>query len=84
MSFRELMGIPIKTFWLLSENIERISAQKDIRSLSVAAYSQSGEGASEHREQLVLQVGTTVKLDSEDVSVRDEEGFEDLRNMATQ
>lgn len=78
------MGIPIKTFWLLSENIERISAQKDIRTLSVAAYSQSGEAASEFREQLVLQVGTTVKLESEPISERDVEGFEELRHMANQ
>lgn len=80
------MGTPIKTFWLLNGNIDRISAQGDIRRLTVAACSQGGEAATAHRERLVLEIGTVVKLEVDPIrdAVRDEAGFAELRNMANQ
>lgn len=79
------MDLPIKTFWLMSNNIERISAQRDLRSLTVAVCGQGGEAAHEYRQRLILEVGKIVKLDSNPMNaVRDEAGFEELKKLAQQ
>lgn len=84
-SYRQVMDLPIKTFWLMSNNIERISAQQDLRSLTVAVCGQGGEAAHEHRQRLILEVGTIVKLDSNPMNaVRDEAGFEELKKLTQQ
>lgn len=78
------MGLPIKTFWLMNGNVERISAQKDMRALTVAAFCQSSEGTTAHREQLVIEIGTMVKLESDGLSEADRpdaEGLDGLRSM---
>lgn len=90
MSYTEVMSLPIKTFWLMSSSVDRIMAQKDIRALTVAVLSQGGDAAKDHRERLVLEVGTVVKQDSDPgrqamrEAVRDEEGFAELKAMANQ
>jgi len=79
------MGLPIKTFWMLNNNIERVQAQKDMRALTVAVCSQGSEAAQSHRETLVIEVGTIVKLDENPLkAVRDEVGFQALRDLANQ
>ena len=80
------MALPIKTFWLLSGNVERISAQKDIRSFSVSSHCQDSEGSTAFRERLVLEIGETVKMEpgAETLAAVDVEGLEDLRKMAQQ
>lgn len=84
-SYSEMMGLPIKTFWLMSNSIERISAQQDLRSLTVAVCGQGEEAAHDHRQRLILEVGTIVKLDSNPMnSVRDEAGFAELKKLAQQ
>lgn len=81
-----LMATPIKTFWLMSRNIDRIQAQKDMRSLSVAVCGQGGAAAQDHRKLLVTQVGDIVKLKFDPVknAVRDEEGFQALKALKQQ
>lgn len=79
------MALPIKTFWLMNSSIERISAQKDLRSLTVAVCGQGSEAAQEYRQRLILEVGTIVKLDSNPMNaVRDEAGFAELKKLARQ
>ena len=73
------MGMPIKTFWLLSQNIERVAAGQDLRSLSVALAGQGGEHAKEYQQRLVIEMGTFV---AEDKDVRDQAGFDELKMMA--
>lgn len=78
------MNLPIRTFWLMNSNIDRILAQQDMRSLSVAVCGQGGaEAAQEYRKRLVIEVGTIVKLEENPIleAVRDEEGFEALKTM---
>lgn len=85
MSYEEVMGMPIRTFWFMNTNIERIQAQKDMRSLTVAVCGQGGgEAAQEFRQRLVIEAGTAVKLRFDPIreAVRDEEGFSALRDMA--
>jgi hypothetical protein len=78
----EVKALPMKTFWLMSEQIERIMAQKDMRALTTGIASQGGPFAVEHRKALVLEIGTITR--NEDTPVRDRAGFEELRAMAKQ
>ncbi len=82
-SYGEVMKLPIKAFWLMSSNIERIQAQKDMRTLTVAVCGQGGEAAQSHRERLNVEVGSIVKLDDNPMNAfRDEAGFAELRALA--
>lgn len=72
----------LKTFWMMSGNIDRIMAQKDMRSLTVAVCGQGGEAAAEFRQRLVLETGTIVKVQM--VHARDEAGFQELKELAAQ
>jgi len=84
MGYRDLLEVPIKTFWMLSQNIERILAQKDMRALTVAVSGQGSEAAQSHRQNLIKEVGTIAKLvvDPMRDAMRDEVGFAQLREMA--
>lgn len=85
MSYEEVMQMPVRAFWLMNSNIDRVQAQKDMRSLTVAVCGQGGgEAAQEFRQRLVIEAGTAVKLKFDPIreAVRDEEGFSALRDMA--
>lgn len=84
LSYGETMSLPIKTFWMLNSNIERIQAQKDMRALTVAVCGQGSEAAKSYRETLVVEIGTVVKLEESNPlkAVRDEAGFQALRDLA--
>ena len=92
MSYEAALAMPLKTFWLMNRNIDRIQAKKDMRSLSVSIASQAMAGDSKQfREALVIEAGTIVKLEGESDDVanplevkRDEAGFAELRMMAKQ
>lgn len=74
--------MPLKRFWLMSNNINRLMAEKDMRSLSVAGSAQSSEGFAEYRKQLIVEIGTVLRDDAPVSSERDTAGFEELRAMA--
>lgn len=61
-------------------------AQKDMRALTVAAASQSGDGAKQYREKLSLDLGEIYVMntyyDAPPPSKRDEAGFQMLKDMA--
>ncbi|PLC44565.1 hypothetical protein C0Q88_07755 [Ralstonia pickettii] len=75
--------MPLKRFWLMSNNINRLMAERDMRSLSVAGSAQSGEGFAEYRQQLILEIGTVLRDDPLSTE-RDQAGFEELRAMAAE
>lgn len=60
-------------------------AQLDMRALTVAAASQSGEGAKQYSEKLILDMGEVYVMndyyDAPPVSKRDEAGFQALKEM---
>ena len=82
MSYQNVMSIPIKTFWYMSGSIRRLMAEKDLRALSVSMASQSGEGAKECQERLVLEMGVIVKSPIGVNLERDEDGFLELKALA--
>lgn len=50
--------MPIRCFWELSRNINRITAQDDMRKLSISMYCQDSDAALKYRERLELEMGT--------------------------
>ena len=75
--------MPIKTFWMMSESVRRVQAETDLRTMTISAVAQSSEGFTEHRERLVLELGEVVTEKSEvPNAVRDQTGFDELKNMA--
>jgi hypothetical protein len=86
IGYAGVMALPIRTFWLMSGNIDRIWAQQDMRGMTLAMVGQSTqESVAAYRDQLVIETGTMVKLgkDSrpEREPERDEEGFAELKRM---
>ncbi len=49
--------MPIRCFWELSRNINRISAQEDLRKLSISLYCQDRDASLKYRERLELEMG---------------------------
>lgn len=79
--------MPVKTFWMLNQNIDRILAQRDMRALTVAVCGQSTQEATQsYRQSLILEIGTVAKLKEDPMrdAVRDEEGFAALKDIAKQ
>ena len=84
MSYRDVLAMPIRAFWLFSGNIRRVRADSDMRSLMVAAAAQSAEGIESLQERFVVEVGM-VMTDSPVLEVeRDEKGFSELKMMAAE
>ena len=69
--------MPVRRFWLMFENINRISAERDLRLLTVMNSAQSHEAAKETRDSLIAEIGQV----SEKENVLDRSGLEMLRNM---
>ena len=82
MGYREVMGIPIRAFWLLNENINRLFAETDIRQLSVLASARSSEGAKEMNTNLTIELGEVLKAGPDTKDERDQAGFDELKAMS--
>ena len=86
LSYRDLMALPIKVFWNLSGTVERLIAweRKEALELMVAA-SHNPEQAGELYKALDSVSPQPVKLSVKAVvqatAVRDEEGFNALKQM---
>jgi hypothetical protein len=55
--------LPLKTFWLLFKNIDRIEGTADLRNAQIAARSQSAELMKELFTKLQDQVGRIIVID---------------------
>ena len=83
MSYWEIMKMPIKTFYMMSEAVRRIQAETDLRTMAITAVAESPEGFTEHQRRLVLELGEVVTEKSDVMNaVRDQTGFDELKNMA--
>ena len=81
LGYRELLSLPIKTFWRLHANVNRIRAEADIRSFMVSTASQSTEGA-KFRDNLIVEMGEITKTDPIAGAIRDEEGVARLKRIS--
>ncbi|MCS4374546.1 hypothetical protein MKR02_21810 [Klebsiella sp. K4-41] len=61
---KQLLEIPLETFWMMSRNIERIQSERDLRDFQVARVAQAGvEDAKAFMEGLQLRIGRPVITD---------------------
>jgi len=80
--FKAVKALPFKLFWLMSNNISRLRAEKDVRALMIANCSQAQDATVELRSSLITELGTIMKVDPIASAVRDVEGFNELKAMA--
>jgi hypothetical protein len=76
--------MPVKTFWMMHKNIDRLMAEADLRMLSVIAYGQSGEGVETFSKDMRKQMGQVAIIDEAKVAMTedvDSEGLESLKAM---
>ena len=72
------MRLPIKSFWLMNDNVNRISAASDMRQLSImTSAQQGGEEVGAAMQRLSGEIGMVSLVKP----VRDEAGFESLKLM---
>lgn len=81
------MRMPLRTFWLLSNNVERIQAQIDLRTMNLRLRTGMGatsESVGQMHEALIAETGEIVKTSAKALlnAPRDQEGFEKLKAMA--
>lgn len=65
MSYREVLALPVMTFWMLHRNVDRIAAEQDMRSATIAVKSQSGEAIQSMMTDLSTQMGQVIEIDTE-------------------
>lgn len=86
-AYRDTMKLPIKVFWQLSGNAPRLWAgeRRDMLELSTVA-THNPEAASTLFAQLATEAPEPVVLTGRAIvaatSIRDEEGFNELRSMS--
>lgn len=63
MSYWDVMRLPIRTFWLMSANINRLFAERDMRLLSVTAAANSSEGMKGKVDELTHELGQVTRFE---------------------
>jgi hypothetical protein len=84
IGYFELGNIPIRSFWLLHKNIDRIKAGDDIRTAIIISRSMTGSGLEELFDDLRDQTGKIVIYKSEPSleETYDKEGLEELKALS--
>ncbi|UIN38286.1 hypothetical protein [Methylobacterium oryzae] len=86
MKFRDVMQLPLKTFWLYSKNIDRILSEVDLRQLQLVASATSSEAYGSMQDRLRKQMGLVVKVKDEGKATQEDQldraGLADLKAMA--
>jgi hypothetical protein len=61
MKFRDVMELPLRTFWSLNRQVDRLRAEEDVRQLQIATAAASagegGEGVKFLGEHLQTEIG---------------------------
>lgn len=84
----EILKLPVKTFWLLHKNIDRINAEQDIRTATILCNVQSSEGVQDLFKSLNKQLGKVVVFNEEKLALheanqeRDRIGLMELKSIS--
>jgi hypothetical protein len=90
MRLPEVLGLPVKSFWMLHKAVDRMQAELDYRMVAVVAHGMSGgEGLENLVKDLRGQVGTVVEWEeghapapvAATVTELDREGLDSLRGL---
>lgn len=79
-SYKDALDLPLRTFWLMSNNITRLSAEEDLRSLSLSGAATSEKGFKQASEALQVEMGS-VFIKPQNVEAK--EGIKALKELAS-
>lgn len=78
LSYEATMALPMKAFWHLNDNVNRLRAESEMRLLSVMAVAQQGgEVINDTMKRLSAEIGLVMLAKP----IRDEAGLSDLKLM---
>jgi hypothetical protein len=80
MSYWEVMALPIRAFWTMNRNINRLLAETDLRALMLHVSRQTSESCMAYEAKLRAEVFPADQVDPLKAE-RDEAGFAELRAM---
>lgn len=64
MNYQEVLDLPVRTFWFLNAQIDRLSAEETLRGIDLALAGQmDGKGIKHLQERLTQKIGLIVKAD---------------------
>jgi hypothetical protein len=63
MSFQEVKRLPLRAFWMLQKNIDRLEAAQDYRTMQVMLSVTSEQGVKAHTERLKKIIGKVIVYD---------------------
>jgi len=78
-SYQDTLELPLKTFWMMSNNVSRLRAEEDIRALSVSAGSASEKGFEQSQEALKREMGEVFKRPKHMI---ERQGINELKEIA--
>jgi hypothetical protein len=81
MTYWEVMQLPIRAFWTLNRNINRLLAETDLRALMLHVNRQSGEACQAYEAKLRAEVFPAQEVIDPLKAERDEAGFAELKAM---
>lgn len=77
--------LPVKTFWLMHKNVDRLMAEDTLRQVSALAYSQSGDGFDKFVSSLRKQMGTIAEFDEARLAIEEAvfeaEAYAELKDL---
>ena len=80
MSDAQVMEMPVSRFWLMRNNIDRVSAQEDMRAARRAVLANANkEYVNDYFKSLTKEIGTVVEREE----VPDLEGIQRLKALAS-
>lgn len=82
MTYAELRKTPIRVFWTLNEQIERIRAEEDLRHFQVVNRANAGEDAKEYVDRLRSNLSNVFVVEDVVSNERDETGIQQLKMLA--
>lgn len=65
IGFYETKKLPLKAFWMLQRNIDRLEASSDYRQLQLICSATSSEGVKDVSERLLKTIGKVVIYDEQ-------------------
>lgn len=80
LTYTDVMALPVRAFWTLNRNVNRLLAEEDLRALMLHTQRQSVEGAVSYDKKLRAEVFPADQLDPLKAE-RDEAGFAALKAM---
>ena len=85
LTYHETLKLPIRTFWMLDRNIDRLNAESDYRMvMAVRVANTDGEVFAEQMQVLRDRVGKTIEVDEAKRALTmeyDAEGVQRLKNL---